>query len=156
MENQIENSLFRVSTEVLEKLAFMFSFPEEDPEEIAPETQVVASVDFSGPVNGRLVLGVSTNILPELSSNMLGIDDEPTAEEQFDALKELLNVICGNLLPVIAGKKIVFNVEAPVVHQQGDMGIPENMPKAASVRLDIEDEPCDISLFMDGDIPGED
>ncbi len=85
--------------------------------EITYDSAVAASVSFAGPFSGNLIMVVSGQILPELTGNMLGVDDnaETTLEQRHDALKELINVICGNLLPTIAGKHSIFNVNAPVI-----------------------------------------
>ncbi len=39
--------------------------------------------------------------------------DEIPPDQQQDALKELCNVLCGNLLPEVAGSKAVFDLAAP-------------------------------------------
>ena len=85
---------------------------------------------------------VSTSIVPELASNMLGLDmaDGPASPgQQEDALKELMNVICGNLLPEIAGCEAIFNVGAPEI--SGKSSLPEtyghhDLVAGASLNLD--------------------
>ena len=94
-----------VVVDTLEKLAFLFAVPLEGP---APEdTRELATVRvrFSGPLCGGMQLSLSRPVLAELAGNMLGADDASalSADEQHDALRELVNVICGNLLPLIGG-----------------------------------------------------
>jgi len=158
VDNPIKKRLHRVAEEILEKLAFMFSFPEEENGGIDYDSSVAASVSFAGPFSGNLIMVVSGQILPELTGNMLGVDDnaETTLEQRHDALKELINVICGNLLPTIAGKHSIFNVNAPVILPGGTKFDSEDGREPVSaVRLSIEDEPCDILLFVKDGIPPE-
>lgn len=154
MKKHISEALHKVAEDVLEKLAFIFSFPEEEREDPDPEGVVGVGVTFSGPFNGILFMRIAKDILPELAGNMLGIDeDETTGELQHDALKELLNVVCGNLLPALAGKERIFNVGAPVIHTDGGQGMKQEPVGVA--RLDLEDRICDLMLFVEGDLPSD-
>ncbi|HEN20425.1 MAG TPA: chemotaxis protein CheX [Desulfobacteraceae bacterium] len=159
MNHRLNDVLFNVAEETLEKLAFMFVSREYDREDIDYNSIVAASISFSGPFSGKLVLTISTNSIPELSANMLGVEeDETTPDQQDDALKETLNVICGNILPAIAGKKAVFNITAPFI-VSGMENIKKAVEKAdgkgpsSVVRMEMDGEQCDIFLFIDGEIP---
>lgn len=151
---QIEAILWQVAEEVMGKLAFMFSYPDDEPaEEIdAPEAAVIASVSFKGIFDGKLEMLVSPGILPELAGNMLGIDDSETVteEDQYDAIKELVNVICGNLLPELAGKQAIFKVGVPHICEE-NRSIGEK--PLAKVRMMVEDERCEIRLWVQGQLP---
>ncbi len=107
--------LERVGREVLETMAFMFVMPGmESEEEKGPYSTVL--VEFSGHAKGLLVLQMPDEILPELAANMLGDDEaEPEPGQQMDALGELANVICGNLLAEMAGPEPVFDLVSPVI-----------------------------------------
>ncbi|MCP4108482.1 MAG: chemotaxis protein CheX [Desulfobacteraceae bacterium] len=156
MKQQIKETLYRVAEDILEKLAFIFSFPEEERESIDYDSAVAASVSFKGPFTGTLVMAVSEHILPELAGNMLGVEnpDDTTLDQQHDALKELINVICGNLLPSVAGKEIVFNVDAPVIISKDEAILRGDGPDPVAVaRMDLDDQQCDLLFFIDGDIP---
>jgi len=149
---QIKETLYSVAEEVLEKLAFIFSFPEEEREPMNYSDALIARVSFTGPFRGTLTMAVSTEVIPEIAGNMLGLEDnlDATTEQQYDALKELINVICGNLLPAIAGKQTVFNVEAPNIISADDIMIGEDAPKPSSVaKLDMDDGQCDLTLYIE-------
>ncbi len=151
----IEQTLWQVAEDVLGKLAFMFSYTDEEPaEEIdAPDGAVIASVSFKGIFDGKLELLVSPGILPDLAGNMLGLDDETAApEEQYDAIKELVNVICGNLLPELAGKQAIFKVGVPHICEE-NRSIGEK--PLAAVRMMVEDERCEIRLWIQGQLPAQ-
>jgi CheY-specific phosphatase CheX len=56
---------------------------------------------------------VAGRFLVDLAANMLGTEDDPTDEVVLDALGEVTNVICGNVLPSLSGANAVFDLSAP-------------------------------------------
>lgn len=155
MNEQLNKILYEVAADTLKKLAFIFSFPEDELDGMTLESSVAARVSFTGPFSGTLVLKMSAQVLLELSANMLGVDEEEmTPDQQHDALKETINVICGNILPAIGGKEAVFNIDVPGIIGEGESEMDVDATKAESiVRLSIDDEQCDLLLFIDGEIP---
>lgn len=154
MTDAVRRILYRVTEGVLERLAFIFSFPEEDRPPLEGPGTVGARVAFCGPFSGVLDLRVGRDICPELAGNMLGVEpEETTPEQRDDAVKELLNVICGNLLPAIAGKRAVFNVDSPVILPETPTGEPAS--RLAEARLSLEEGDCDIRLSIRGELPPE-
>lgn len=154
MNEAVQRALYRVTEEVLEQLAFIFSFPEEDRPPIRGPEAIGARVSFDGPFAGALHLRVSRDIGPELAGNMLGVEaEETTPEQRTDAVKELINVICGNLLPAIAGKRAVFNVDPPALLPETEIEAP--VEPLAEARLSLEEGECDILLVIRGELPPE-
>lgn len=151
---QIEQILWQVAEEVMGKLAFLFSYPDEEYGAELPDTAVTACVSFKGPFDGELELLVSLEILPELAGNMLGIDDSDTVTEadQYDAIKELVNVICGNLLPEIAGRQAIFKVGVPRICEKSRS---RGEKPLAGIRMMVEEERCEIRLWVQGQIPSQ-
>src|SRR5512136_617301 len=116
MNKQCEAVLASVAETTLAELAFIFSMPDDEAVRHVSPALVASAVDFVGPFSGTLAVAVSANMLPVIASNMLGLDEEggsPTPEQERDALKELANVLCGNLLPALAGTEAIFKIEAP-------------------------------------------
>jgi len=152
MTKQIREALAQVGVETFEKLAFMFAFLEDGEPVEQIEDGVSADVVFSGPFAGRVTMNISAALLPELAANMLGLDDEAevTLEQRYDALKETLNVVCGNLLPAIAGRDPIFNMEMPRVLSQDEMPEPEAVSR---VRLEFDEGECEIAIYVEGGIP---
>ena len=156
MEQKIKNILAGVTGDTLEKLAFLFVFPDEERDSDGPPPVIMGRVEFNGFFSGSIALRMSSSVLPELSANMLGVDDDAVVspEDQQDAFKELLNVICGNLLPAIAGDHVVFNIEAPEIISEDDTKTEMGVEKPMCVeRLTVEDGFCDVYLFIKGNIP---
>ncbi len=152
MNERLRQILSGIASETFEGLAFMFGFPEDDKSAVSNEDMIFARVDFEGPFSGRLVVAVSRQPVQELAANMLGLEDEETdvsPEDQADAFKEAINVICGNLLPAIGGKDAVFDIHSPEILPK-DTSIAA-MPEAGLVstaRLSLEDEPCQLWLYV--------
>jgi hypothetical protein len=99
-------------------------------------------VAFHGPVEGRLVLSISGNVLPSMVANMLGEEGAPGPEVMEDALGELANVICGNVLPGIAGGQETFHLDPP-----RPMAVGGASP-SAEVHVGLGPGRADVLLFV--------
>jgi len=149
MSKQHDDVLQNVAEDTFESLAFLLPMPESDESVDCPSATV--TVDFAGPFNGRLVLTLPTAALAELAGNMLGLDDEegvPT-ESRTDAMKELGNVVCGNVLPAIAGTSAVFDVAAPKLVSSPDLPDRDGLLPAAEARIFLDSGPAAVELLTD-------
>jgi len=111
-----DNELYQVAAGTLETLAMMFLVSEDEAPITEPcESDQIVSVSFDGPFSGTLTIRVSETMLGELAANMLGVRDadETNSDQRQDALRELANVTCGNLLSKLAGADPVFNIYTP-------------------------------------------
>lgn len=143
METNPNTLLAQVFCDVIENQAFMFGDIVEDeiPEE--PENDyVLASMTFSGHMNGRLEVAVPVSMSAEIAANVLGIDpDDPAVESDAeDAIKELLNVVCGNLLTQLAGEKPVFDLSVPEVSRLDEASWKEMASDKNTKAVDVDDE----------------
>jgi CheY-specific phosphatase CheX len=144
--------LAKVAAQILENLAFILVVTDEQAAPgPGPAARAAASVRFEGPLSGRLVVTVDQAFLPPLASNMLGlgVNAEPTVVEQSDALKELTNVICGNLLPEIAGSEAVLSVRPPVLVDPEASASASDSP-ASSATLTLDAGTARLALYLFG------
>jgi chemotaxis protein CheY-P-specific phosphatase CheC len=160
MRAKLEERMSQVAIDTLEKLAFMFAFSDEGGEDLPRDSAVAGSISFTGPFSGTLLVTMSIEVLQELAGNMLGLDDgeETTQDHRSDALKETMNVICGNLLPAIAGDEVIFDIGVPKVipadqEMKKGAGVPDGLAPSAEVNLDLDEGQCVLFLFLDGEIP---
>jgi hypothetical protein len=112
----MRHALENVIRDTFETMVFMF--PDDRDQPPPPEEACrTAVVEFAGPLCGELRLSVSPEMPGPLAANMLGLEEgrSPSPEHELDALRELLNVICGNLLPLISSPREVFNVQEPYI-----------------------------------------
>lgn len=120
MSSENQAILNQVFSSVLEQLAFMFvDAAGKDSPKIDAAGIVQTRMGFQGPFSGHMELIVPRGMCEELAANVLGLepDDEVVLRAPFDALKELLNVTCGNVLTRIAGDQPVFDLTIPTVEQ---------------------------------------
>lgn len=159
MTQETSDLLMEVASQTLEQLAFIFSFPDDmDTDAIWDEAATGCHVTYNGPSQGDLLLIISNAAMPELASNMLGMDEEeaPPVDQQKDALKEALNVICGNLLPKIGGTEAVFDIQAPeILEAEAAKALMNdfmaNPQGCASARLSLDDGECQLYLRSERD-----
>jgi CheY-specific phosphatase CheX len=144
-----------VVVDTLEKLAFLFAVPLEGPAPVDTRELATVRVRFSGPLCGGMQLSLSRPVLAELAGNMLGADDATalSADEQHDALRELVNIICGNLLPLIGGKNAEFHIQTPFVPAGDAPGVGEFGAVNAASNLSVEGGICLVALQLDGPMP---
>ena len=106
-----QQPLSDAASRTFEELCFLFPTPLTDEQREAPMDSAVC-VRFTGPATGHVIVRVGGGILGMLTSNMLG-EDDADAGMQRDALAEVANVVCGNVLPMVAGADAAFALEAP-------------------------------------------
>jgi len=156
MSKELEQILTLTAEAVFEALAFLIPMPEEEEAPFSPT--VAAQVAFSGPFDGALTMAAESSMLPALAANMLGTEEGivPSQDQQEDAFKELLNVLCGNLLPVLAGRQSVFKVHAPQLLSGGVL--PETAEGRGPVwttSMCVDAGRVRLALFAHGELPAE-
>lgn len=156
MGNQINKILRSVAAETLEGLAFVFALPAESIDEIDYDSLIVANVTFVGVFSGTLIAIVSREILPGLAGNMLGVESEDAVslDQQQDALKELLNVICGNLLPALAGDREIFHISVPGIIDRDEIASnTQGLALSGAARLELDEGYVNLFLYSQDKIP---
>lgn len=144
---RLQTDLFKAGLRVFEDLGFLLPSAEINEEQAQAQTQVAVTVEFSGPVGGMILLTLGGPILPILTANMLG-DELPTTEAQeIDALKEVCNVICGNLLPNLINEDAVFDIHPPQVRSVKNLESFLQMPSIHQA-IGLEEGRADIRLFL--------
>lgn len=144
MLNEHEVLAKEVFCDVAEKTAFMFANPLDkgDLEEAGgPCVQVV--MHFTGAMKGSVSIAAPEGMKSELTANILGVDvDNPTVVAQADdALKELLNVTCGNLLTAIAGDGPIFDLSLPETIALEEGAWQRLVDDDETIAFDMDDHP---------------
>ncbi|NJM52113.1 MAG: chemotaxis protein CheX [Blastocatellia bacterium] len=143
MNNNITDSLTQAATLTFEELGFLFPTLETEPLTLVSNFNNTVIVNFHGDGHGKVVLNVSRELLPVIAENILG-DDEISEELQFDALGEVANVICGNVLPMIFGKTSIIRLDAPA---HGEFS--SSHESAAEIRLEFDEGCADVLLYLE-------
>lgn len=105
-------------SDVLGDLAFMVTDAARD-DDLTCSPWLAGEVKYRGPVNGSVHCWCSRSFGAQLAANLLGVEpgtpDAQLAAE--DALRELLNVLCGQLVTRWHGTDAVFNLSIPTTHE---------------------------------------
>lgn len=140
MSDVIKEALYESAMTVFETSAFMDVFEWEEDSGL-PMPDIAATMKFAGHAEGEISLSLFSELLDTLAENMLGEPVEgPNAEKQRqDALKEALNMVCGNFLTSWMGDAPVFNLSPPEIIDI--RRVAENAEAAGRIvlRLNLED-----------------
>ncbi|MCA9245027.1 MAG: chemotaxis protein CheX [Phycisphaerales bacterium] len=135
-----EAQLTRVLDDVLGGLAFLIR----DDETALPEGQSWWQClgSYSGDASGVVRCSCSRGFAAMLAQNLLGAEAGEAVDDETatDALREFMNVLCGNLVTSIHGSTGVFDIGIPQVTEL------ESAPSEATMepiraRFSIEGEP---------------
>jgi len=140
----MEQALYQAAVLTFEELAYVFPVEGGDLKDLNLATSQKALVGFQGTFSGELLLRIEDDALEAMALNILG-DDEPLNEEMIrDVLGELANVICGNALPTIAGKRKIFRLSAPDFNRD----INPTIVPSATARVGMEEGRADVSIYL--------
>ncbi len=150
MERNLERALARSVVRTFEDLAFLMPDDDLDPVQSTAKWVGSAEVRFEGFFSGRLILSIyGPEVLASAAQNMLGDITTPPLEVQWDTLKELANVLCGNLLPELAGREAVFNLHPPELLEA--VMWDANDSAAGRIRLGLDCGRIEAFLFVDNE-----
>ena len=136
---------------VLENMAFIFT--EELPTEklsINPGEFLAAEMTFHGPNRGRVSLLVQYPFITLLAVNMLGAEEgEVTEAIAFDALKELLNMACGQFLTSRFGSEPVFDLTVPEIRNVEAAKLNHRLLRPGSGILEADEHQLVANVIME-------
>lgn len=114
------NILTGALSQAIETMAFLDILPL-DEELAVPEKVILSQISYMGPENGTLEILAGRDFAAIVAENMGALDDVDD-EACLDAMRELANVTCGLLLPMIATElSDVFDMTVPVVKSDSDV-----------------------------------
>ncbi len=118
MQDQKAATLATIFSEVLQNLAFMFS-DDDEAETVACDRWLETRIGYTGPAQGTLRLRCPRDFSVLLAGNLLGIDPQaPDSEHQAcDAVKEFMNILCGQLITALHGTEDVFDLTIPEIRE---------------------------------------
>ena len=149
-------SLFQAATLTFESLALLFPEPcSTDGAEFIP-LAAAFSVTYHGAGHGRVVVGVTAGVLPALAENMLGAAAAPDTQLQRDALGELVNVVTGNVLPMVNGAAAVFRLDAPTPAGDAPFTALDGETQVAFTRLQMDEGEAILAMFTSSDVTADD
>lgn len=116
-------TLTTIVSDVLANLAFLFTDGDDANGAGTLETERVwhTRVSYYGPCAGTLCLTSPQAFAELLATNLLGLDrDDPDLPARAeDAVKEFMNILCGQFITTVHGSEDVFNLSIPSVEHDG-------------------------------------
>jgi CheY-specific phosphatase CheX len=79
---------------------------------------VSVAIEFTGPRKGRLEVNIWEDALGDLAASMFDQTVPPPFDDQLDAIREVTNVIAGNVVSSLDSTNL-FNLGLPKVQQVG-------------------------------------
>jgi chemotaxis protein CheY-P-specific phosphatase CheC len=136
-------------SEALETMAFLTVEPVEGKPECPPIT-VTTEMQFVGPIKGTIRLLTGIEFARTFAENVSGLD-EFTEEQCIDALKELLNITCGLVLPMIAkDPSDVYDLSVPNLTQTKERLLWDEFTSKDDVTvLDVEGTSIAVRLIIE-------
>jgi hypothetical protein len=104
--NDRDDFLYRAAVETLESLCSMV--PVLDSPRAAAPREAAVGVAFEGSRRGRLDLAFHGKAATDVAARLTG--EAPDSADGQDALAEVANVICGNVLPALFGSESLFRM----------------------------------------------
>ena len=148
MNSSAEKILYRKAALIFEELGFLM--PRSDNAGISQADRISAIINFKGPFSGCLLVSLSSDMLPQLSTNMLGEAEQSNVLLERDSLGEIANVICGNALPAIYGFEPVFHLDAPTLLEDADSVLNSSeYKKEAEVHISFDHGNAAVTLLLE-------
>lgn len=113
-QKQTMETLTKTFSEVLANLAFLFTDVQEA-EADSDDQWLETTIGYNGPQEGMLRLLCTRTFSIHLAENLLGTDreDPDLTTKADDAVKELMNIVCGQFITAAHGTSEVFNLTIP-------------------------------------------
>ncbi len=152
MNEEQEMTLTKVFCDVLGKYALMFGDEVKAAEtELKEGGYVYASINFDGGKKGMMEITAGKDFSAMLNMNILGDFEGAGAagDESHDSFKEFLNIMCGEYLTVVYGKKMLFNLDPPEARLITEAEAEALKGKVRSVYI-VEDTPVIVYALTEG------
>ncbi len=148
MSNDNITLLGEVTIEILERFAFLLGDPAAAGAAPAPPAAAwLTTMTFTGPRRGTLGLATTAALARTMAANLFGREPgEVTDEEAADALKEFLNVACGDYLHELEGNEPLYDLSAPVVVPADRAALMARLAGREQYALNVEGQPLFVFL----------
>ena len=149
MSAAADRLLRRATTRALEELALILVGGDGDGT-AAPRGPLdrTVTVAFDGRVRGRLIIETTSAVAAALAENMLGEERPGARVLATDALGEVANVVCGNVLAALVPDDGPFALSAPRAHRAGEHTSSDEESPCASTELEVESGWVSVRLLM--------
>jgi hypothetical protein len=133
----LDESLAAAGLKTFEDLCFMFPAPELEDDFRGQKAEASVQLRLLGDRSGLLSIQVGGDLYSAAAANMLGIA-VPDAGQKEDALREITNIIAGNIMPDLVRSFGIRRMDFPRIVQSaaGKRNDPGKQAGSARVVLD--------------------
>lgn len=147
MKKKIEKVLEEIAVDTFEDICFMYPMPELGDSQKKMKREATVEVKYIGNRSGSLRIETRGALLSAVSANILGIEAS-VSKNKKDALGEIANIICGNIVPYLGRGTKGYKIEAPRILRQNQLAQKKKNP-LCEISLNFEEGRADITLFVD-------
>jgi hypothetical protein len=150
IEVNTSTTLTSVVSRILGDFAFMVVSDELNNVPTAPEW-LQGTMSYRGPMQGALNCWCTRPFALELSANLLGLDpsDGDAVVQSQDALREFMNVLCGNLMTERYGAEAVFDLSIPAVQETLSSPMLSGVAEHDRCMVEVDDAPLIVEHRID-------
>jgi CheY-specific phosphatase CheX len=149
MKKQIEKVLKEATVSTFEDICFIYQVPELKDIQKNMALEAAAEVKYLGDYTGKLVIETRGGLFSAIAANMLS-NDLPTSRQKKDALGEIANIICGNIVPSLGRSERGYKIQSPRSLSKDELLKEERQDKPlAEVTLNLNQGRADIKFFVD-------
>lgn len=151
IQNQTTETLRTILSNVLADLAFMFTEDQEEAGGTTADVWLETEIGYRGPCRGTLRFHCTREFSIQLAANLLGLSpDDPQAESGADdAVREFMNIVCGQLITALHGTEAVFDLTIPVLRELMQMPSFADSESARATNLFVEGQRLHLVYTVD-------
>jgi CheY-specific phosphatase CheX len=150
MKSKIEKVLEEASVNTFEDTCFMYQVPELNNVQKNLTLEAAAEVKYRGDYTGSLLIETRGGLFSAIAANILSIDS-PSCLQKKDALGEVANIICGNVVTSLGRSKQGYKIESPRSLKKDELLKEKRQGKAlAEITMNFNEGRADIKFFVDG------
>jgi CheY-specific phosphatase CheX len=151
MKSKIEKVLEEASVSTFEDTCFMYQVPELNDVQKNLTLEAAAEVKYRGDYTGSLLIETRGGLFSAIAANILSIDS-PSCLQKKDALGEIANIICGNVVTSLGRSKLGYKIESPRSLKKDDLLKEKRQSKPlAEITMNFNEGRADIKFFVDDD-----
>jgi CheY-specific phosphatase CheX len=150
MKSKIEKVLEEASVNTFEDTCFMYQVPELNNVQKNLTLEAAAEVKYRGDYTGSLLIETRGGLFSAIAANILSIDS-PSCLQKKDALGEVANIICGNVVTSLGRSKQGYKIESPRSLKKDELLKEKRQGKPlAEITMNFNEGRADIKFFVDG------
>ena len=149
MKTKIKSVLEASAIATFEDVCFMYQAPELNNEQKKLKPDAVVEVKYKGDHTGRLVIETYGDLFSAIAANMLS-EESPALPQKKDALGEIANIICGNVVASLGRTEKGYKIGSPRSLKKDEW--PKLGKPFAKISLNFNEGRADIKFFVDNAI----